>query len=72
MRGGASGRARKVGAQETQLVRMNQQVTPPHPGGFATVGVFHFSAGKPSAVTISNKGTTGHVTADALQVLRKD
>ena len=51
---------------------MNQQLTPPHAGGFATVGVFQFDAGKQSAVTISNKGTTGHVIADALQLVRAE
>ena len=60
------------GAKETHLVRINQQVTPPHPGGFATIGIFQFSTGKPSAVTISNKGTTGHVIADAVQLVRQD
>ena len=60
------------GAGEPRLVRMNQQLTPPHPGGFATIGVFHFDAGKQSAVTISNKGTTGHVIADAVQLIRDE
>ncbi|HJM56386.1 MAG TPA: xanthan lyase, partial [Planctomycetota bacterium] len=60
------------GTGEPRLVRMNQQLTPPHAGGFATVGVFQFDAGKQSAVTISNKGTTGHVIADALQLVRAE
>ncbi len=60
------------GAGEPHLVSMNQRLTPPHAGGFATVGVFNFDAGKRSAVTISNKGTTGHVIADALQLVRED
>ncbi|MGK0202835.1 MAG: hypothetical protein ACI9S9_001908 [Planctomycetota bacterium] len=53
-------------------VHIDQQVPPPHPGGFASVGVFEFEAGQPSAVVISNKGTTGHVIADAVQLLRHD
>jgi len=60
------------GADRKRQVHMNQQVPPPHPGGFAAVGVFEFAAGEQSAVVISNQGTTGHVIADAVQLLRRD
>ena len=56
-------------SDEVKLVHMNQQATPSHPGGFTTIGFFDFSAGKQNTITISNKGTKGHVTADALQIL---
>jgi hypothetical protein len=51
---------------------MNQQLAPTHPGGFAAIGAFEFKAGKKSAVMISNEGTTGHVIADAVQLVRTD
>lgn len=54
-----------------QTLHINQQLRPPFPGGFASVGVFEFEAGRPSAVIISNEGTTGHVIADAVQLLRR-
>ncbi len=60
------------GAGDPLIVRMNQQLPPPHPGGFAALGVYRFTAGEESAVTISNKGTTGHVIADAVQLVRQD
>jgi hypothetical protein len=60
------------GKSGVQQVHINQQVRPPHPGGFASVGVFAFTAGQPSAVVISTEGTTGHVIADAVQLLRHD
>ena len=41
-------------------------------GGFAALGVYRFTAGEESAITISNKGTTGHVIADAVQLVRQD
>jgi len=60
------------GAGDPLIVRMNQKLPPPHPGGFAALGVYRFTAGEESAVTISNKGTTGHVIADAVQLVRQD
>jgi hypothetical protein len=51
---------------------MNQQLPPSHPGGFASLGVFRFAAGEESTVTLSNKGTTGHVIADAVQLIRQE
>jgi hypothetical protein len=60
------------GAGDPLIVRMNQQLPPPHPGGFAALGVYRFTAGEESAVTISNKGTTGHVIADAVQLIRQE
>jgi hypothetical protein len=60
------------GAGDPLIVRMNQQLPPPHPGGFAAVGVYRFTAGEESAVTLSNKGTTGHVIADAVQLIRQE
>jgi hypothetical protein len=59
------------GAGEPLLVHMNQQLPPPHPGGFASLGVFRFAAGEENAITLSNKGTTGHVIADAVQLIRQ-
>ena len=60
------------GAGNPRLVPVKQQFTPRHAGGSATVGIFNFDAGKRSAVTISNKGTTGHVIADAVQLVREE
>jgi hypothetical protein len=37
---------------------------------FAPVGEFRFTKGKPARVTISNKGTTGFVTADSVRWVR--
>jgi hypothetical protein len=36
---------------------------------FFSLGVFKFEPGKPGAVVVSNKGTTGHVSVDAVQIL---
>lgn len=52
------------------VVRINQQDTPAHGKLFRSLGVFEFSAGNESSVTISNEGTEGkYVIADALQLI---
>jgi hypothetical protein len=53
--------------QKTLIV--NEQKPPTLDHGFMSLGVFHFEAGKPGAVVISNKGANGHVAIDAIQVL---
>jgi hypothetical protein len=60
------------GKAGVRRVFIDQQLAPPYPGGFASAGVFEFEAGKRGAVVISNKGTTGHVIADAVQLLRRN
>lgn len=45
--------------------------TMPAPGVFLSLGVYHFTASAPAVVTVGNKGTSGHVTVDAVQFLPK-
>jgi hypothetical protein len=52
-----------------KTITVNQQKKPELEGGFISLGTFTFDPAKPGAVTVSNKGTKGNVSADAVQVL---
>lgn len=52
-------------------VEINQRNAPPIDRQFVSVGVFRFAAGGGS-VTVSNRGTNGHVVADAVQFIAQD
>jgi hypothetical protein len=58
---------RYAGGEKT--VTINQQKKPPLDGLFASVGTYRFEAGTGGSVTISNKGTNGHVIADAVRFI---
>ena len=55
-------------AEGETIVEINQQQSPPIDGQFISLGVFRFEAAGGS-VTISNRDTTGHVIADAVQFI---
>ena len=48
-------------------MRVDQRKKPPVEGLFRSVGKYRFTAGKAATVTISNKGTVGHVIVDAVR-----
>ena len=48
---------------------IDQTKTPPIDGSFISLGTYDFLIGEWEAVVISNKGTTAHVIADAVQFL---
>lgn len=50
-------------------VVVNQSQKPDLDGLFVSLGTFRFEANNRSSVTISNKGTDGHVIVDALQMI---
>ncbi|QIF01549.1 FAD-dependent oxidoreductase [Roseimicrobium sp. ORNL1] len=50
-----------------EKVTVDQRKPPTIDGLFVSLGTFDFAAGKPSTVTISNKGTQGYVVIDAVQ-----
>lgn len=50
---------------------VNQRKQPPLDGRFVSLGSFEFSADKPAAVSVSNRGTDGYVTVDAVQWVRQ-
>jgi hypothetical protein len=52
-----------------RLVHVDQKRAPGLPGGFVSLGTFTLPQGDAATVTISNKGTQGHVIVDALQVV---
>lgn len=56
-------------AEGSTTTRVNQKKPGAINGAFRSLGAFRFDEGKPAAVIISNKGTTGHVIADAVQFL---
>jgi hypothetical protein len=56
---------------ETQ-VQVDQRKAPPIDNAFISLGVFRFDADKEAAVIISNAGTSGHVIADAVQLIPAD
>jgi hypothetical protein len=56
-------------ADGVKSATVDQRKEPSLPGGFASLGVFRFEAGKPAAVTVSNRDANGHVVADAVQVI---
>jgi hypothetical protein len=55
-------------ADGDKTVTVNQQEAPKL-DGFASLGVFRFDPAKPAAVVVTNKGTKGHVSVDAVQVV---
>ncbi|WP_395742969.1 FAD-dependent oxidoreductase [Prosthecobacter sp.] len=57
-------------ADGTQTVLVNQRKAPPIDKLFISLGIFHFTAGKPAVITISNKDTDGIVGADAVQLIQ--
>ncbi len=54
-------------ADGEKTVHVNQEETPKLDGLFRSVGKYRFEAGTTGSVTISNKGTTGHVIVDAVR-----
>jgi hypothetical protein len=48
-------------------IAVNQKTAPPIDGRFVSLGEFRFERGNQGYVLISNEGTQGHVTADAVQ-----
>ena len=56
-------------AKGAKIATVNQQTKPPLPHGFVSLGVFDFDAKKTASVVISNRGTVGHVIADAVHVI---
>ena len=53
----------------TKTVTVNQKNDPPIEDSFVSLGVFDFTAEQPATVTVSNAGTDGYVTIDAVQWL---
>ena len=51
----------------SKTVLVDQRPKPTVEGLFVRVGKFRFAAGSAGSVTISNKGTTGHVIVDAVR-----
>src|SRR5207247_3233358 len=54
-------------ANETRTVLLDESEAPPIDNLFASVGAFEFAAGTNGAVVISNQGTEGFVTIDAVR-----
>ncbi|MBP90984.1 MAG: FAD-dependent oxidoreductase [Planctomycetaceae bacterium] len=54
---------------QTKSVRVNQRKTPPIDEAFISLGKFSLSESSDFLVTISNANATGHVIADAVQLL---
>ena len=50
-------------ASGTESVKVNQR----EKGGWVKIATGKFAAGKSASLTISNKGTDGHVIADAVR-----
>ena len=53
-------------------VHVNEQEAPVFDGRFVSLGQFRFEANGFGYALVSNEGTTGHVTADAVQLLPAD
>ncbi|MAB87938.1 MAG: hypothetical protein CMJ90_00575 [Planctomycetes bacterium] len=53
-----------------RTVMVNQRRPPPIDGMFVSLGVARFGKGMGAVITVSNKGTDGHVIVDGLQLLR--
>lgn len=58
-------------AKGTETVKVDQKKAPAIDGLFVSLGSFTFSEDKPAAVVVSNAGTDGYVTIDAVQWLAK-
>lgn len=70
----ADNRATNIGvtvfhAEGETLVPINQQLPPPLDGRFVSLGQFRFETNGFGYVLVSNEGTQGYVTADAVQFL---
>jgi len=58
-----------VAADGEKTTSVNEQEPGESEHGFRSLGVFKFEAGKPGAVTVTDKGATGMVAIDAVQIL---
>ncbi|HXG10340.1 MAG TPA: DUF1553 domain-containing protein [Gemmataceae bacterium] len=58
-----------LSAEGEHMVRVNMQPPPPIDGRFISLGQYLFERNNQGYVIISNEGTTGHVTADAVVFL---
>ena len=54
-----------------KVIAVDQRKPPSIDGRFVSLGTFPFTKGRENAVTISNRDTTAHVIADAVQFLSK-
>lgn len=52
------------------LIVVNQKQPPKLDGHFVSLGVFHLTPDKPAMIDISNTGTDGFVSVDAVKVLK--
>jgi hypothetical protein len=59
-------------ADGTTTVHVDQTQAPAGKQGCVPLGTYRFEAGEPACVTISNRGTDGHVVVDAVQFVRSD
>ena len=59
-------------AEGETTIYVNEREAPPIEGLMVSLGKFRFQQGNDGSVTISNQGTTGVVTADAVQFLPLD
>jgi hypothetical protein len=59
-------------ADGDKTINVNMQRTPPVEGRYMSLGKFQFERNGQSFVIVSNEGTTGHVTADAVVFLPAD
>jgi hypothetical protein len=74
---GGNGRAKNVpvtirSADGEKTILLDQSKQPRIGGLFHSLGRFRFAKGTGGSVTISNKGTSGHVIADAVQFVVAD
>jgi hypothetical protein len=53
----------------SKTVSVDQKATPAIEGLFVSLGKYRFTAGDGAVVTVSNKGTEGHVIVDSVQLL---
>ncbi|MCB1203311.1 MAG: FAD-dependent oxidoreductase [Verrucomicrobiae bacterium] len=61
-----------ISADGEKIILVNQRIAPPLAKGFYGLGVFHFEAGKPGAVVVSNEGADGNAHIDAVQVIAQE
>lgn len=59
-------------AEGESTLHIDEEKEPPIDGVFLSLGRFHFHQGNDGSVTVSNAGTKGVVTADAVQFLPVD
>ena len=58
-----------ISATGEQTILVDMSKAPPLAGRFLSLGTFHFDADQHSSVRISNEGTNGVLTADAVQFI---